>query len=155
MANIELAAKCATKELADQHIEQENQSLQQKLQELDQQHSHLKCLYDMVTQQLSQLSKYLGEVDEMKKQVDVMTKAISAKTAETLDLKEEKESLRKILEDVADELQRQKLEVCVLCGVTVNSTSPVPNGRYTGGGGEGVEEFVQTPLFARILFKTL
>ena len=113
-ANVELAAKYGTKELADQRIEQENQSLQQKLQELDQQHSHLKNLYERVAQQLSQLTKCQGEVDEMKKQADIMTKAISAKTAETLDLKEEKESLQKILEDVAEELQRRKIEVCVL-----------------------------------------
>ena len=111
MDKAELTTKCATKELECEQLEQENQTLQQTLKELDGKHSQLKCLYDSITQQLSQLNEYRGEVVAMKKQAAVIHKAITAKTVEAKDLKEEKESLQKILEDIADELESRKIQV--------------------------------------------
>ena len=90
MEKIELTTKCTTKELACQLLKQENQTLHQKLQELERKHSHLKSLYSSITQQLSLLNKYRGEVDTMEKQAAVIHKAITAKTVEAKDLKEEK-----------------------------------------------------------------
>ena len=85
----ELSAKCTTKELACEQLEQENQTLHQQLQELDGQHNHLKSLYGSVTQQLSQLHNCRGVIDTMKEQAAMISDVIMAKTVEAMDLKEE------------------------------------------------------------------
>ena len=68
-------------------------------------------MYGSVTQPLSQLNKCRCQVDTMKEQAAVMTKALTMKSVEAKDLKEEKESLQTILEDIAGELERRKIEV--------------------------------------------
>lgn len=101
-----------------EHLKQENQGLKQhgqglikKLHELDGQHSRLKTIYGTVVQQLSQLNKYQGEVDAIKERAAVISEVVTAKTAEAMDLKEEKDSLLKMLDEKAEELEQQKIQV--------------------------------------------
>ena len=105
------SAKCATQELSCHQLKEENQGLLQQLQELEQQCTHLKDLYGTVTQQLSKLGRYQSEVDAIKEQAAAMNEAMTAKSVEAMDLKEEKETLQKMLKGIAEELERQKIEV--------------------------------------------
>ena len=104
-------AKCTTQELTCDHLKEENQGLLQQLEELDQQYTHLKNLYDTVKQQLSQLDEYQSKVDAMKEQAAAINEAMTAKTIEALDLKEEKEMLQKKLKGIAEELEQRRIEV--------------------------------------------
>ena len=100
-----------TQEQTSEHLQQENQHLLQKLHELEREHSRLKAVYGTVTQQLSQLHKCQGEVDAMKKQAAAITEAMTAKTVEASDLKVEKDSLKTMLDEIAQELERRKIQV--------------------------------------------
>ena len=71
-------------------------------------------VYGTVTQQLSQLHRCQGEVDAMKEQAAAISEAMTAKTVEALDLKEEKESMQKMLYKIAEELEQQKIQVLTL-----------------------------------------
>ena len=86
----------------------------QKLQELDEKHNCLMAVHDTVTQQLSQLHKCLGEVDSMKKQAAAISEAMTTKTVEAMNLKDEKDSLQTMLDEIAEELERQKIQVLLL-----------------------------------------
>ena len=84
------------------------------MQDLDLQYTHLKTLYGSVTQQLSQLDKCQSEVDVIKEQAAAVNEAMTAKTIEAMDLKEEKETLQNTLKGIAEELERRKIEVCLV-----------------------------------------
>lgn len=103
--------KCAAQEHTCEHIKQENQHLVQKLQELEGKHNRLMAVYGTVTQQLSQLHKCLGEVDAMKKQAAAFSEAVTTKTVEAMNLKDEKDLLQTMLDEIAEELERQKFQV--------------------------------------------
>ena len=93
------------------HLQQENEHLLQKLQELEREHNRLMVVYGTVTQQLSQLHKYMGEINALKKQAAVISEAMTAKTVEAMNLKEEKDSIKSMLDEIALELERQKVQV--------------------------------------------
>ena len=108
MAKSELTTKCTEQENICESLKQEKRDLQQcnsdlvpKLQELEGEHNRLKAVYGSVVQQLSQLRKCQSEVDAM---CEVMT----AKTAEAV---EEKDTLQKILDEIAEELEHHKAQV--------------------------------------------
>ena len=111
--------RCATQEQTCEKHKQENERLLQKLQELDEKHNRLKAVYGTVTQQLSQLHKYRGEVDAMKKQAAAISEAMTAKTIEASDLKDEKGSLQKMLHEIAEELEQQKIQVLLLIIIVI------------------------------------
>ena len=89
----------------------ENQELRQKLEELQQQNTCLGRLYSSVTGQLTQLNKCKGEVEAMKEHAEALKDAVVAKTVEAMDLKEEKESMQKMMDEIANELERRRIEV--------------------------------------------
>lgn len=55
----------------------------------------------------------------MKERAVAINEAMTAKAVETMDLKEEKDSLQKILEDIAEELEQRKIQVQSDHGVEV------------------------------------
>ncbi len=104
--------RCAAQEHTSKHLQQENEHLLQKVRELDEKYNRLKAVYGTVTQQLSQLhNKYQGEVDAIKEQAAAMSEVVTAKTVEAMDLKEEKDSLKTMLDEIAQELEQRKLQV--------------------------------------------
>jgi chaperonin cofactor prefoldin len=118
VAKSELTTKCAEQEDVCELLKQEKDSLQQhnhdllhKLQEVQEEHSCLKTVYGTVTQQLSQLHKCQSEVDAIKEHAAVISEVMTAKTAEAMDLKEEKDSLQKMLDEIAGELDHRKAQV--------------------------------------------
>ena len=115
--------RCAAQEQTYEHLQQENKHLLQKLRELDEKHNRLKAVYGTVTQQLSQLHKYRGEVDAMKKQAAAISEAMTAKTVEASDLKDEKDSLQTMLDEIAEELEQQKIQVLLLIIIIILNQS--------------------------------
>ena len=122
----ELTMKYAAQEHTGEHLKQENQHLVQKLQKLEGEHNRLMAVYGTVTQQLSQLHKCMGEVDAMKKQAAEFSEAVTTKTVKASGLKDEKDSLQTMLDEITEELERQKIQVlhdsqpscrvCMECG---------------------------------------
>ncbi|MCG8626981.1 MAG: hypothetical protein MJE68_33895 [Proteobacteria bacterium] len=119
--------KYAAQEHTCEHLKQENQHLVQKLQKLEGEHNRLMAVYGTVIQQLSQLHiKCLGEVDAMKKQAAEFSEAVTTKTVKASGLKDEKDSLQTMLDEITEELERQKIQVlhdsqpscrvCMECG---------------------------------------
>ena len=90
-----------------EQLQQENQHLLQKLQEL-------KAVYGTITRQLSQLYKYRGQVDRMKEQTAAISEAITAKAIEASGLKDDKDSLQTMLDEITEELEQQQIQVLLL-----------------------------------------
>lgn len=105
--------RCKAQEETCERLQQENQHLLQNLQEQEREHKRLKTAYNSVTKQLSQFHKRQGEIDDMKKQAATISEAMTAKSAEASGLKEEKDSLKAMLDEKALELEQQKFQVHV------------------------------------------
>ena len=83
----------------------------QKLKELEEENNCLKAIYGTVTQQLSRLHKYRGQIDAMKEQTVAISEAITVNAIKASDLKNEKDSLQIMLDEIAEELEQQKIQV--------------------------------------------
>lgn len=71
-------------------------------------------MFSVVTQQLKQLNKCREEVEAMKEHAEVLKGVVVAKTSEAMDMKGEKESLEKMVHEIAEELVRRRIQVCKL-----------------------------------------
>ena len=97
-----------------EQLQQENQHLLQTLQELEGEHNRLKTEYGTIIQQLSRLHKYRGQIDAMKEQTAAISEAITAKAIEASGLKDDKNLLQTMLDEIAEELELQQLQVLLL-----------------------------------------
>ena len=100
--------RCAAQKHACEQFQQENRHLSQTLQELKGEHNRLKTVYGTVTQQLSRLHKYQGEMDAMSEA------ALTAKTVKAMNLKDEKDSLQRIVDEITEELEHQRIQVGII-----------------------------------------
>ena len=92
-------------------LEAEADSLRQQLRESERQYTRTKDKYDNVSSQLVRFNRFQDEVRALKEDAVMMSDVVAAKTAEAVDLKEEKESLQGMLKAIAEELERRKIEV--------------------------------------------
>ena len=106
--------RCAAQGHTCEEVKQENQRLLQKLQEIEEENNRLKAVYGTITQQLSQLHKYRGQINTMKKQTAAISEAMTVKAIEASDLKNGKDSLQTMLDEIAEELEQQKIQVAIL-----------------------------------------
>ena len=105
--------RCAAQGHTCEEVKEENRRLLQKLQEIEEENNCLKAIYGTVTQQLSRLHKYRGQIDAMKEQTAAISEAITVNPSKASDLKNEKDSLQIMLDEIAEELEQQKIQVLV------------------------------------------
>lgn len=78
----------------------------------------MKGLYDSVSERLEHFDKFKGEVGAMKEYAIVAKDAIEAKSVEVVELREEKESMKKLINKMTEELDNVIIEVFNI-GMTV------------------------------------
>ena len=83
------------------------------------QYKHTKELYDNVSAQLEQFHKFQEDLKAFKENAVVLRDSVEARTAETSVLIEEKESLQGMFEEIKEELERRKIQVCFLVDLMV------------------------------------
>ena len=102
-----------------QGLKQEINTLRRDLADSQTQCTHTKELYDSASAQLEQFHKFQEELKAFKENAFVLMDAVEARTAEASVLTEEKHSLQGMFEEIKDELERRKIQVCSYksCGV--------------------------------------
>ena len=76
------------------------------------QYTRTKQLYDSTSAQLEQFHRFQEELKAFKKNALMLRDVVEARTAEASALMEEKESLQGMFEEIKDELERRKIQVC-------------------------------------------